>query len=98
MRDEKEAARWFTSAAEHGNVAAQSKLGQLYWVGRGVPTSLNQAYFWTVLARAAGQEGSKTLAPMMASRMTSSQRAAIEREAADWYSRHESSTKPPAGH
>lgn len=98
IRDEKEAARWFTSAAEHGNVAAQSKLGQLYWVGRGVPTNLNQAYFWTVLARAAGQEGSKTLAPMMASRMTSSQRAAIEREAADWYSRHESSTKPPAGH
>ncbi|MGA7907112.1 MAG: GAF domain-containing protein, partial [Candidatus Sulfotelmatobacter sp.] len=93
-RDEKEAARWFISAAEHGNVAAQSKLGQLYWSGRGVPASLNQAYFWTVLARAAGQEGSKTLAPMMASRMTSAQRAAIEQQAADWYSQHEPGAKP----
>jgi len=95
--DEKEAARWFMSAAEHGNVAAQSKLGQLYWSGRGVAPSLNQAYFWTLLARAGGQEGSKTLAPFMASRMTSAQRAAIEQQAADWYSQHEPGAKPSAG-
>jgi hypothetical protein len=97
-RDEKEAAKWFTSAAEHGNVAAQSKLGQLYWSGRGVAPSLNQAYFWTILARAGGQEGSKTLAPLMASRMTAAQRAAIEQQAADWYTQHEPVAKPNAGH
>lgn len=94
--DEKQAARWFTNAAEHGNVAAQSKLGQLYWDGRGVPPSLNQAYFWTVLARASGQEASKTLAPMMASRLSQGQRTAIEQQADAWYREHESTTKPPA--
>jgi putative methionine-R-sulfoxide reductase with GAF domain len=96
--DEKEAARWFTNAAEHGNVAAQSKLGQLYWDGRGVAASLNQAYFWTVLARAAGQEASKTLAPMMASRLSQAQRTAIEQQADEWYRQHESGTKPSPGH
>jgi putative methionine-R-sulfoxide reductase with GAF domain len=94
--DEKEAAHWFTNAAEHGNVAAQSKLGQLYWDGRGVPANLNQAYFWTVLARASGQEASKTLAPMMASRLTQAQRTAIEQQADAWYREHEVTAKPPA--
>jgi len=97
-RDEKEAAHWFTNAAEHGNVAAQSKLGQLYWTARGVPGSLNQAYFWTVLARAGGDKGSKAIAPIMASKMTPAQAQAIEGQAADWYSQHESSAKPTPGH
>jgi len=92
--DEKEAARWFTNAAEHGNVAAQSKLGQLYWDGRGVPASINQAYFWTILARASGQEASKTLAPMMASRLSQAQRTTIEQQADAWYREHEVPTKP----
>jgi putative methionine-R-sulfoxide reductase with GAF domain len=96
--DEKEAARWFANAAEHGNVAAQSKLGQLYMAGRGVPRNVNQAYFWTVLARAAGQEGSKALAPFLVSQMTPTQAKAIERQAADWYSQHESATKPSLSH
>jgi putative methionine-R-sulfoxide reductase with GAF domain len=96
-RDEKEAVRWFTNAAEHGNVAAQSKLGQLYWSGRGVSASLNQAYFWTVLARASGNDASQALAPSIAARMTPAQAKAIEKQAADWYSHHESPGKTPAG-
>lgn len=92
--DEKQAARWFTSAAEHGNVAAQSKLGSLYWNGRGLPQSDNQAYFWTVLARAGGSDASKTMAPFIVARLTPAQRATIEKQAADWYSQHESSAKP----
>jgi putative methionine-R-sulfoxide reductase with GAF domain len=91
--DETEAARWFTKAAEHNYVPAQSKLGALYWGGRGVPASLNQAYFWTILARAGGDEGSKTLAPLLASHMTRAQATAIEQQAEIWYQQHESSTK-----
>jgi hypothetical protein len=95
--DEADAARWFTSAAEHGNVPAQSKLGSLYWSGRGVPQDSNRAYFWTVLARASGDEASKALAPFIATRLTLTQRAAIEQQAEQWLQQHES-TKPQPGH
>jgi TPR repeat protein len=95
--NEAEAARWFSKAADHNYVPAQSKLGSLYWGGRGVPASLNQAYFWTVLARAGGDPGSKTLAPVLASHMTRAQAAAIEQQAEIWYQQHEASSKPLAG-
>ena len=41
-QDEQEAFRWFSSAAEHGSLAAQTKLGFLYWSGRGVPKDLKK--------------------------------------------------------
>jgi TPR repeat protein len=87
--DEKEAARWFTKAAEHGNIVAQSKLGSLYWSGRGVPQDFNKAYFWTVLARAGGDEASKALAPFIAARLTSAQAQAIKQEAEVWFQQHQ---------
>lgn len=82
--DETLAAQWFIKAAEHGNVPAQSKLGSLYWSGRGVQKDDNRAYFWTVLARANGNDASRVLAPFIATRLTSPQRAAIEQEAEQW--------------
>ncbi|MGA8836866.1 MAG: GAF domain-containing protein [Candidatus Sulfotelmatobacter sp.] len=96
QRDETDAARWFMKAAEHGNVPAQSKLGSLYWGGRGVTKDDNQAYFWTVLARANGDDASKALAPFIATRLTPAQRAAIEQQAEQWLERHESSPKSVA--
>jgi hypothetical protein len=96
-QDEKEAFRWFSNAAEHGNLAAQSKLGSLYWGGRGAPRDLNKAYFWTVLARARGDKGSRDLAPLLASAMTRAQAAAIEEQAGTWL-RDQSTKKPEAGH
>jgi putative methionine-R-sulfoxide reductase with GAF domain len=97
-RDEAEAARWFTKAAEHNYVPAQSKLGALYWGGRGVPASLNQAYFWTVLARAGGDKGSKELANILASHMSRAQAATIEQQAEIWYQQHESPNQSQPGH
>ena len=91
-RDENEAARWFTKAAEDGSVPAQSKLGSLYWSGRGVPKDDNRAYFWTILARANGDSASKVLAPFIATRLTLAQRAAIEQQAEQWLQQHESSS------
>ncbi len=91
--DESEAARWFAKAAEHGSVPAQYKLGLLYWGGHGMPKDTNKAYFWAVLARAGGQEGSKDLAKVLANGMTRSQAAAIEQQAEIWYQQHESRTK-----
>jgi putative methionine-R-sulfoxide reductase with GAF domain len=95
--DEREAAAWFTKAAEHGSVSAQYKLGLLYWGGHGVPKDVNKAYFWAVLARAGGQEGSKDLAKVLASGMTRAQAAAIEQQAEIWYQQHESRAKPQPG-
>ena len=95
-RDEGAAARWFTKAAEHGSVPAQSKLGSLYWSGRGVRQDDNQAYFWTILARAGGDDASQALAPFIATRLTSAQRAAIQQQAEQWLERHESTAKPVA--
>jgi putative methionine-R-sulfoxide reductase with GAF domain len=82
--DESTAVQWFLKAAEHGSVAAQSKLGSLYWGGRGVAKDDNRAYFWTVLARANGDDASKVLAPFIAMRLTPPQRAAIEQQAEQW--------------
>jgi len=96
-RDEAEAARWFTRAAEHGSASAQYKLGLLCWGGHGVPKDPNRAYFWAVLARAGGVEGSKDLAKVLASGMTRAQSAAIEQQAEVWYQQHESHDKPKPG-
>jgi TPR repeat protein len=98
QQDERQAFGWFSAAAEGGNLAAQSKLGFLYWSGRGVPKDVNKAYFWTVLARARGDEGSKDLAAVLASGMTRAQTAAIEQQAEVWLQQHQlASSKPPAG-
>ena len=97
--DDRKAADWFTKAAEHGNVSAQYKLGLLYWGGHhGLPKDPNKAYFWTVLARAGGQESSKDLAKVLANGMTRAQAAAIEQQAEIWYQQHEPHAKPSSAH
>jgi putative methionine-R-sulfoxide reductase with GAF domain len=96
-RDESGAARWLTKAAEHGSVPAQSKLGSLYWGGRGVAKDDNQAYFWTVLARANGDSASQALAPFIAMRLTLAQRKAIEQQAEQWRGQHQFAPKSVAG-
>jgi GAF domain/PilZ domain/Sel1 repeat len=92
-QDEKEAFRWFTSAADHGNLPAQTKLGFLYWSGRGVPKDLNKAYFWTVVARTRGDQGNRDLGTLLASGMTRAQAAAIEEQAGYWI-RHQPTANP----
>jgi len=97
QQDESQAAHWFSKAAEDGSVPAQYKLSLLYWGGHGVPKDANKAYFWAVLARAGGQEGSKDLAKVLANGMTRAQAAAIEQQAEIWYQQHLSRAKPNPG-
>lgn len=107
-QDEKEAARWFTVAAEHGNVAAESKLGFLYWSGNhGLPKDLSKAYLWTTIALLhAGDanddpalKDSKTSAQILRTELTSDQAKIIERQAHKWLDQHptQQSSKPAAG-
>jgi GAF domain/PilZ domain/Sel1 repeat len=93
--DEKAAAEWFIKAAERGSVPAESKLGSLYWGGRGVQKDDTRAYFWTVLARASGDDASRVLAPFIATRLTSAQRKAIEEQAEQWLLGQESAKNSP---
>ncbi len=95
--DDREAFSWFSRAAQNGNLAAQSKLGFLYSTGRGVPKDINQAYFWAVLARARGDQGSKNLAIVLGAGMPQAQAAAIQQQADLWLQQHESHAKPTAG-
>ena len=97
VRDEKQAFQWFSRAADHGSLAAQAKLGFLYWGGRGVSKDVNRAYFWTVLARARGDQQTKDLASVLASGMTRSQATAIQKEADLWLQQH-MAKKPGAGY
>ncbi len=96
VRDERQAFRWFARAADHGSLAAQAKLGFLYWGGRGTAKDVNQAYFWTVLARARGDEESRDLAAVLTAGMTRAQAAAIEQQADLWLQQH-MAKKPGAG-
>jgi len=95
-RDESGAVRWFTKAAEHGSVPAQSKLGSLYWGGRGVVKDDSQAYFWTLLARANGDSASQARASFIATGLTLAQRKAIEQQAEQWLGQHQFAPKSAA--
>jgi len=66
--------------------------------GRGVPKDLNQAYFWTLLARARGDAESKDLAAILSSGLTRNQAASIQQQADIWLQQHMPNWKPSAGH
>jgi putative methionine-R-sulfoxide reductase with GAF domain len=91
-QDYGEAVRWFKKAAEQGQVAAQATLGAYYWAGRGVPPDLSQAYFWSFLAEAGGDEASRSRVALLTSRLSRGQILAAQKQANDWYKRHQLTT------
>jgi GAF domain-containing protein len=82
------AVRWFLRAAEQGHVGAQDTLGAYYWLGHGAPKDVTKAYFWSVLARAAGKDASKVRVAFMTSQLTRAQAQAIQREANVFLKQH----------
>ena len=82
------ALRWFLRAAEQGHVGAQDTLGAYYWLGHGAPKDVTKAYFWSVLARAAGKDASKVRVAFMTSQLTRAQAQAIQREANSFLKQH----------
>lgn len=109
-QDEVEAGHWFTAAAEHGSLAAQSKLGFLYWSGNhGLPKDLTKAYLWTTIALLRAGDAnddptlkdSRTSAQILRTELTPDQAKVIERQAHKWLDQHpqqQTSSKPTAGH
>jgi putative methionine-R-sulfoxide reductase with GAF domain len=82
------ALRWFLKAAEQGHVGAQDTLGAYYYLGRGASKDVTKAYFWSVLARAAGKDASKDRVAFMTSQLTRAQAQAIQREANSFLKQH----------
>jgi putative methionine-R-sulfoxide reductase with GAF domain len=87
-QDYSTALRWFLKAAEQGHVGAQDTLGAYYYLGRGARKDITRAYFWSVLARAAGKSASKDRVAFMSSQLTRAQAQAIQREANSFLKQH----------
>ncbi len=87
-RDDVQAMQWFLRAAEQGHVTAQATLGAYYWAGRGVPQDLSQAYFWSAIALAQGDENSKSRLEGLTSQMTRAQVSAARQQAEVWIHQH----------
>lgn len=91
-QDYSEAAHWFSLAADHGHIVAQSVLAGYYWDGTGVTKDLSKAYFWALVARANGDEPSRTRAAELASRISYRERNAAQQQAEGWLRQHGLST------
>jgi localization factor PodJL len=83
-KDYEQAASWFRKAAERGQVKAQHNLGVFYYKGLGVAKDEQQAYFWFLLASAAGDEEAVRARERVESGLTEAQRAATQAKARDW--------------
>jgi hypothetical protein len=55
-RDNKTALKWYTLAAEQGNVDAQTSLGWMYALGQGVAENDVYAYMWRHIAALSGDK------------------------------------------
>ena len=58
-RDLEQAAHWYRKAAEQGHVNAQAMLGQMTYLGEGVPASSAKAIRWYRKAARQGDAGSQ---------------------------------------
>ena len=68
-KNETEAARWFTQAAELGNVESAFNLAVLYETGVGVNKSIADAYKWYTLGAHAGDKASAARAEVLAKQL-----------------------------
>jgi putative methionine-R-sulfoxide reductase with GAF domain len=88
-----EAIRWFTRAAEQGYVMAQSALASYYWAGRGVSPDPAKAYFWSLIAKAGGDDASASRISILKPRLSHSDIATQQQQATQWLKDHPPSAK-----
>jgi len=94
-QDERKAAEWFKTAANQGDIRAQSALSDLYFNGRGVPRDYVRAYTWASIA--AGSRGTDNdRLKAIRSRMTAVQIDDAHRRISVWWERHKLKGEAPA--
>jgi TPR repeat protein len=82
-----QAANWYLKAAGKGNVWAQSRLGEMYAEGLGVPQDYVQAHLWFNLAASQSEITPNREAKArddLAAKMTPAQIAEAQRMAREW--------------
>ncbi len=89
IKDYHEALAWFLKAADSGNLRAAAKIATCFWAGKGAPRDFSKAYFWGLLAQAAGDETGRVIVINSAPHLSDHQRSAEQQEADSWLrSRH----------
>lgn len=84
-KDLTQAAQWFSKAAALGLADSEFNLAVLYERGMGVQQSLIDAYKWYAIAAAQGDTESKARLDVISTQLSSDERAAAQRAAADFH-------------
>jgi hypothetical protein len=83
-----EAVNWLMRSADGGNATAAAVLGAFYWNGRGVTQGYVDAYTWSAIAAAEGDEVSSYRVMILQSRMSPAELNEAKRRAAVWLRTH----------
>ena len=83
-RNDAEALRWLSLAADQGNPLAQCNLGLMYADGWGVPKDFVRALMWFNLSAAQGNQDAATSRKNVTPLMTPAQIAEAQKLARDW--------------
>lgn len=75
---------WLLKSASQGYAPAQGILGGLYFEGKGTPKNFALSYKWLLLASSQGMEAASEMLPLVEQRLTASQLAEGQREAAEF--------------
>jgi TPR repeat protein len=73
LQDYKAAVKWYTLAAEQGDVSAHNNLGAMYDKGHGVLQDYARAHMWFNIAASSGGENASGNRDMVARKMTPAQ-------------------------
>lgn len=82
-KNDAEAVQWYRRAAEQGDASAQLVLGGLLSQGKGVAQNYEEGYFWLLLAGAHLEDG-RRLRDLVQTRLSASQVAKVQAQAAAW--------------
>jgi putative methionine-R-sulfoxide reductase with GAF domain len=79
---------WFLKAADNGNPRAAVKIASCFWAGKGTQQDFGRAYFWGLLAQAAGDETGRVIVINSAPHLSDRHRSAEQQEADSWLRSH----------
>jgi putative methionine-R-sulfoxide reductase with GAF domain len=88
VKDYHAALGWFLKAADNGNPRAAVKVASCFWAGKGTQQDFGRAYFWGLLAQAAGDETGRVIVINSAPHLSDHHRSAEQQEADSWLRSH----------
>ena len=92
-KDDTEAVKWFSKAAEQGDAEGQRFLATMYYLGSGVSVDYVAAYMWCNLALTQGEEDAKIGIDEISVEMTEEQIAEAQNLSREWMAKHSERNK-----